>query len=83
VIGGPAVLAEIYRMTFQQMVGRYDLVCGLFRHDLLQHVPVCALRQFFSAAFSIENNCLSGSLSEFCFQKRTQVINLSSLGAAN
>ena len=49
VIGGPAILAEIHRMTFKQMVGRYDLVCGLFRHDLLQHVPVCARRPISSA----------------------------------
>jgi hypothetical protein len=28
--------------------------------------------------FSIENDRRSGGLSEFCFQKRTQMINLSS-----
>jgi hypothetical protein len=84
VIGGPSIFGEKHRMAFKQMVRRDYLEFRLLHHDLLQQsFGSRALPAQGPVVFSIENNFQSGGFSEFCFQKRTQVINLSSESAAN
>jgi hypothetical protein len=36
VVGGPAIFGQEHGMPLKQMVCRYDLVCRLLRHNLLQ-----------------------------------------------